>query len=96
MSADQKHGSKFTLPDKATLLGFSAYFDGLGGPATGSQNMRLMLYQDNNGLPTSRRAQSNVMTITAGTTGRWVPVTVPATPLGTGTLSVKVTYTVGY
>jgi hypothetical protein len=146
MAADQKRGSKFTLPDKATLLRLSAYLDGLGGPTTGQQTVRMVLYKDTNGVPDSLRAQSNIVTITPGTTGRWVNFTTPATPLdpgqywivihtgatqgivrnrggdgpdnwyglntdtfadgpsnpfgtgasGTGTLSVKATYTVGY
>jgi hypothetical protein len=84
MSADQKRGSKFTLPDKATLLGLSAYLDGQGGPSTGSQSVRMVLYNDSNGLPAGRVAQSNDGTIAAATTGRWVTFTTPATPLDPG------------
>lgn len=84
MAANQKRGSKFTLPDKATLLGFSAYLDGLGGPSTGSQTVRMVLYKDSNGVPAGRWAQSNVVTIAAGATPRWVNFTAPATPLGPG------------
>jgi hypothetical protein len=83
MAANQKRGSKFTLPDKATLLGFSAYLDG-GGATTGSQTVRMVLYRDNNGVPGGRWAQSNIVTIAAGTPGRWVNFSAPATPLDPG------------
>jgi hypothetical protein len=83
MTADQKRGSKFTLPDKATLLSLSAYLDGLGG-VTGSQSMRMALYKDSGGVPAGRWAQSSTVTIAAGTTGRWVNFTVPATALDPG------------
>ncbi|MGE5827984.1 MAG: hypothetical protein ACM30G_06410 [Micromonosporaceae bacterium] len=143
MSGDYKRGSKFTLPDKATLLSFSAYLDGTGG-AAGSQSMKMVLYRDSGGLPAARLVESNTVTVAAGATGGWVTFTAPATPLdpgaywivihtgstegvarnrggdggtnwygnadtfpgaanpfgtgtaGTGTLSVNVSYTVGY
>jgi hypothetical protein len=83
MTTNQKRGSKFTLPDKATLLGFSAYLDGLGA-TTGSQAVRMVVYKDNNGVPGGKWAQSNVVNIAAGSAGRWVDFTAPATPLDPG------------
>ena len=84
MTADQKRGSKFTLPDKATLLSLSAYLDGQATTTPGSQQVRMALYQDNNGVPNARLAQSNTLTINAGTSPGWVTFTVPATPLNPG------------
>lgn len=83
MTANQKRGSKFTLADKATLLGFSAYLDGLGA-TTGSQAVRIAIYKDSNGVPAGRWAQSNVVTIPAGKPAGWVNFTSPATPLDPG------------
>jgi len=104
MTADYKRGSKFALPDKATLLSFSAYLDGAGG-ATGSQSVRMVLYRDSGGLPAARIAQSNTVTVADGA-ANWYgnPDTFAdgaANPFGagtagTGTLSVNVSYTVGY
>lgn len=83
MTADKKRGSKFTLPDRATLLNFSAYLDGQGA-TTGSQAVRMVVYKDNNGVPGGKWAQSNAVNIAAGSTGRWVDFTAPATPLDPG------------
>jgi hypothetical protein len=83
LGANQKRGSKFALPDGATLLGFSAYLDGLGA-ASGSQTARMVLYNDNNGVPHGRVAQSNTITISAGTSASWVNFTAPATALDPG------------
>jgi len=83
MSPNQKRGSKFTLPDKATLLNFSAYLDGLGATA-GSQQVRIVIYKDSNGVPNGKWAQSNVVTIPAGKAAGWVNFTAPATALDPG------------
>jgi hypothetical protein len=83
MTADQKRGSKFTLSDRATLLGFKAYLDGAGG-AAGSAAVRMVLYRDSGGVPAARVAQSPVATIAAGMTGRWVNFTAPPTALDPG------------
>lgn len=84
MNTNQKRGSKFTLPDKATLFSFNAYLDGLGGPTTGSQKVRMVLYKDSNGVPGSLVAQSADRTVAAGTTGRWMSWSAPATPFNPG------------
>jgi hypothetical protein len=84
MVADKKRGSKFTLSDRATMLSFSAYLDGLGGPTTGSQTVRMAIYKDNNGVPNGRWAMSNIVTLPAQKTPGWVDFTSPATPLDPG------------
>jgi hypothetical protein len=84
MTADFKRASKFTLADKATLLGFSAYLDGQGGVVESQQQVRLVLYRDNAGVPGSFVAQSNTVSIASGTVGRWVPFTAPAIPVDPG------------
>jgi hypothetical protein len=145
MTADYKRGSMFTLPDRATVRGFSAYLDGNGGATSGSQSVRMALYRDSGGVPGGLVVRSPIATVAPGAAGRWVSYTSPATPLdpgnywivlhtgatagvardfgggpesnwygnadafadgpanpfgtgglGTGTLSVNVTYTMGY
>jgi len=84
MAADQKRGSKFTLTDKATLLGFTAYLDG-GGGVSGTQQVRMVLYRDAGGTPGNRVAESDtVATIAAGAAGRWVTFAAPAATLDPG------------
>jgi hypothetical protein len=82
MKADQKRGSKFTLSEQATLLGFKAYLDGRGDPnaqiAT-TWSVRMVLYRDNNGVPGDRVVQSPIANIPANYTGHWVGFTTPAT-----------------
>lgn len=84
MTVDFKRGSRFTLTQKATLLGLSAYLDGKGGAPTGSQTVRMALYRDGNGVPTTRLAQSPAATITAGAEPRWINFSAPATRLDPG------------
>jgi hypothetical protein len=84
MTADQKRGSKFTLAESATLLGFKAYLDGLGGPTSGTQSVRMVLYRDSSGVPGVRVAQSPIANIAAQAAARWVSFTAPATPLDPG------------
>jgi len=84
MAADQKRGSRFTLTDKATLLGFTAYLDG-GGGVSGTQQVRMVLYRDSGGIPGARVAESDtVATIAAGAAGKWMSFTAPATSLTPG------------
>jgi hypothetical protein len=84
MAADQKRGSRFTLTDKATLLGFTAYLDG-GGGVSGTEQVRMVLYRDSGGVPAARVAESNtVASIAAGAAGKWVNFAAPAATLTPG------------
>lgn len=83
MGTDQKRGSRFTLPDKATLLQFKAYLDGTGA-TEGSASVRMVLYRDSGGVPAARVTQSPVATINAGMTGRWVNFNPPPVALDPG------------
>jgi hypothetical protein len=83
MAANQKRGSKFTLTEKGTLLRFAAYLDG-GGATAGSQSVRMALYRDNAGVPGALVAQSGAGTVAAGSAGRWMWFSGPATRLDPG------------
>jgi hypothetical protein len=73
MTADYKRASyAFIYDDSAVLTGLHAYLDGQGG-ASGSQQVRMAIYSaDYAGRPQTRLAQSEVMTIAAGTPAGWV------------------------
>lgn len=79
-----KRGSKFTLGQSGTLLGLNAYLDGNGG-TTGSQQLRMALYQDSSGTPGAKVLESNVATVTSGQAPGWVAFTTSAVPLAAGT-----------
>jgi hypothetical protein len=84
MTADYKRGTPFTLSDTGTLTSFSAYLDGNGG-ASGSQDIRMVLYQDAGGVPGALVAQSRSVTINAGMAPQWIRFTAPHTTLAPGT-----------
>lgn len=97
MSADFKRASKYTLADNATLVSFSAYLDGNGGTA-GSQSVRIALYQDVNGVPGPRVAESNPVSIAAGTAPGWVtftPTSQAALPAGSYWIAIHTGGTAG-
>jgi hypothetical protein len=50
MSADYKRGSRFTLTEAGVLSELCLYVDGNGG-ATGTQDLRFVIYRDNDGVP---------------------------------------------
>ena len=83
MTADYKRGTPFTVSDGGTLTSFSAYLDGNGG-ASGSQDIRMVLYQDASGVPGSEVVQSSTVTIPAGMTPQWIRFTAPQTALTAG------------
>lgn len=80
---DYKRGSKFTLGETGTLVSFSAYLDGLGG-GSGSQSVRIVLYQDSGGVPGAKVIQSSTVSIASGTAGGWVTFPAPQTSLTPG------------
>ena len=84
MTADAKRGSPAQLSQGGTLAGFSAYLDGNGG-ASGSQDVRVVLYRDANGVPGSKVVESSKFTVTAGMTPQWVNFPAPPTTLTPGT-----------
>ena len=84
MSADYKRGSSFILAQNGVLTGFNAYMDGNGG-ASGVQEVRMVLYKDNNGVPGAKVVQSDTVTIAAGMTAQWLHFTAPETSVTQGT-----------
>jgi hypothetical protein len=83
MSADFKRASKYTLTETGTLLSLSAYLDG-NGATSGSQSVRLALYQDASGAPGVKVAESTAVTINAGTAPGWVTFPTPQLALNPG------------
>ncbi len=83
LTADYKRGSKFTLSSQGALVDFSAYLDGNGG-AAGTQDVRMDLYQDSDGVPGAKVAESSTVAIPAGQPGGWVSFAAPATALAPG------------
>ena len=57
LNADYKRASKFTMPKTGWLVDLEAYVDGLGG-ISGSQQVKLVVYRDNNGAPGAKVAES--------------------------------------
>jgi hypothetical protein len=62
----------------------AAYLDGGGGPSSGGQNLRLVLYRDSSGRPGTRIAQSNAAYVGAESPTRWVYFPSPAAQLDPG------------
>jgi hypothetical protein len=73
MSANTKRASPFTLFAPATVRKIYAYVDG-GGANSGSQSIRAVLYRNSGGLPAAYVTRSFDFTVTAGMSGRWVPL----------------------
>jgi hypothetical protein len=80
MTADRKRASKFTMPETGRLTELIAYVDGLGG-ASGSQQVQLVLYRDNNGVPGAKVAASAPRSLASGDAGTWRAFTVANLPL---------------
>lgn len=82
MTANFKRASfAFMSDDTAVLTALYAYVDGRGG-ASGSQQLRMALYQNTyNDKPGAIMVQSDVVTIAAGTAPGWVRFPVPPTRL---------------
>jgi hypothetical protein len=85
LSANFIRGSRGALPEPLTtdlfMTAMWAYVDGKGG-ATGSQKLRVALYDEDEPLvPIGRVAQSAEVTIPAGTPPGWVRFAVPYTQL---------------
>jgi hypothetical protein len=84
LSANFKRGSPFALAQAGVITSLSAYMDGNGG-AAGFQNIRLVMYQDNSGVPGTKVVESNSTTIAAGMPAQWINLTTPETPVASGT-----------
>lgn len=89
LAVNTKRGSRFALTQKGTLLNMSAYVDGGGGPS-GAQSLRMALYRDSNGLPGTLVAQSNAMSMSAGSSPRWLYFPAGATALNPGTYWIMI------
>ena len=87
LKANFSRASRFALEGNGfpTLTGLHAYLDGLGG-ASGSQKVRMVLYGECHHEPCAssgfrKLAESQDVTITAGTPARWVHFAVPSVAL---------------
>jgi hypothetical protein len=80
LSADYKRASKFTMPTTGWLIDLEASLDGLGG-ASGSQQVKLVVYRDNNGTPGAKVAESSVRTLASGLSAGWRSFPVASRPL---------------
>jgi len=70
LTANFKRGSKFTATQQGRIIDLWAYLDGNGGSA-GAQDVGMALYEDDNGVPGKQVAQTQYITIAAGTPARW-------------------------
>jgi hypothetical protein len=83
LTANYKRGSQITITQAGRLYDLSAYVDSMGG-ATGSQDVRYVLYTDANGKPGTKVVESPVRTIPSGSPGFWLNIDVPAVPVDAG------------
>jgi hypothetical protein len=79
-SNDSTLVNKYSVSSDVRVTKLSMYLDGLGG-ATGSQNLKGVIYSDNGGQPASLIAASNELQITSGSAGDWrdLPFSSPVT-----------------
>jgi hypothetical protein len=100
LKANFSRASQFILEDDVapTLTGLHAYLDGLGG-ASGSQKVRMAIYEDVIGRchldecePSGffKIAESQEVTITAGMPARWVHFAVPSVVLASVTSQFRI------
>jgi hypothetical protein len=81
LSANYTRWSNFNLSTNATVTSLHAYLDGLGG-AAGAQKIRMVLYHqvtDHGATWYVKQAQSEEITIAAGTQPLWVDFPIPPT-----------------
>jgi hypothetical protein len=83
LSAHFKRASRFTLTAPGTFLQLCAYLDGKGG-VSGSQPVRLALYQDANGAPGTKVLETPEWTILSGDAARWFCQPKALTPIPAG------------
>jgi hypothetical protein len=84
MTANYIRGNSFFLHDfRGVLTGLLAYLDGRGA-TTGSQQVRMVVYDTDRGAPVNPIAISDVVTIAAGTAPGWVRFRVDPTGLHGG------------
>ena len=84
MGANRKRASKFTMSESGQLLSMWAYLDGDGGVVTGNQDVRMVLYRDNGGVPGAKVAESTTKAFPPGAPKGWRSFTVPEVPLTAG------------
>lgn len=70
LSADMKRASRFTLSTAGSISKLCAYLDSMGG-ASGSQDFRLALYRDNNGVPGTKVFETIGGGLSSGLPARW-------------------------
>jgi hypothetical protein len=80
LRADFSRGSKFAPLTDVTVTELCAYLDGKGG-GSGSQSVRLVIYRDANGIPTTKVGESASVSIAAGAAASWKCLETPYLPL---------------
>jgi hypothetical protein len=90
MGANRKRASKFTMTENGQLLSMWAYLDGNGGVVTGDQEVRLVLYRDNGGVPGAKVAESTTKWFAPGAPAAWRSFTMPEVPLTAGNYWIAV------
>ena len=83
LTANYKRASAFTLTQPGRLDSLSAYLDGRGG-ATGTQDLRFVLYRDANGVPGTKVTESLPMSFASDFNARWVSPAAPPYLLDAG------------
>ena len=78
LSADHKRGSQITIPNDGRIDQLATYIDTKGG-ASGTQDLRVVLYTDVNGKPGAKVVEGETLTLASGFAGRWAQFAV--TPL---------------
>jgi hypothetical protein len=80
LNGDYKRASKVTMPKTGWLVDLEAYLDGLGG-VSGSQQVKLVIYRDNNGAPGAKVAESGTRSLASGSSAGWKSFSVSSRPL---------------
>jgi hypothetical protein len=83
MTANFKRVSKFTLSQAGTLDRLWAYLDG-GDGTSGMQELRMVLYRDGGGTPSTKVTESNSKWLGAAAPGGWREFVVPHLALSAG------------
>jgi hypothetical protein len=83
------HVTEFELPVNATMTALYGYIDGLGR-SSGSQQVRMVIYGNDDWLASGLKAVSNVITINGGQQPGWVKFDIPPTSLPPGTYHIGI------
>jgi hypothetical protein len=84
LTADYKRGARFTLTEPAIVTALYAYMDGMGGTTEGFERIRLVIYQDANGVPGIKVGESRDLNIFPQGLAGWRGFYVDDVPLQPG------------